>query len=387
MNKYVVIVNIYIKTIMFSVVLVASFIAGVFSACDNHCSGHGTCTTDDVCVCYDNWGVGLAHDSADCSERVCPYELAWVDTPDVNGNFHKYMECAGRGICSRDTGECACFDGYEGKACQRSTCPNDCSGHGTCEYIEDLTYRATWNDYQANGLYYESKTFPYHAWDRKKERTCVCDPQYGDFDCSKKMCPYGNDILDARDDQTLALKKQKQAINFYFPESEASSINGKTFALSFKTKLNETFTTIPIVFDASSNTADFANDIQLALLNLPNRVIDKCTVTVTQVTATSPQPHYKVEIEFTGDNVQGPQHLIMVHTYQCLDGCTPKITGLPVETRRTVGQTISTVTETQAADYNSYECGRRGKCDYSTGLCSCFSGYTGDNCNTLHALF
>jgi hypothetical protein len=60
-------------------------------------SGHGTCLTDDVCKCYDNWGVGLSHDSGDCSERICPYELAWVDNPDRTGKFHKYAECAGRG--------------------------------------------------------------------------------------------------------------------------------------------------------------------------------------------------------------------------------------------------------------------------------------------------
>jgi len=191
---------------MYSVALLVSFVASAYSACDNHCSGHGTCNTDDVCDCYDNWGVGLSHDSGDCSERVCPYELAWVDTPDIDGNFHKYMECSGRGICQRDAGECACFDGYEGKGCQRSTCPNDCSGHGTCEYIEDLEYGNVWSDYSTTGLYESSKTFDYYNWDREKERTCVCDPHYGAADCSKRMCPYGNDILDARDDQSIVLK-------------------------------------------------------------------------------------------------------------------------------------------------------------------------------------
>eukprot|EP01006_Ploeotia_vitrea_P042070 TRINITY_DN66601_c9_g7_i1.p1 TRINITY_DN66601_c9_g7~~TRINITY_DN66601_c9_g7_i1.p1 ORF type:complete len:373 (-),score=5.12 TRINITY_DN66601_c9_g7_i1:154-1272(-) len=369
-----------------SLALFATFISSVYSACDNHCSGHGTCNTDDVCNCYDNWGVGLTRMSGDCSERICPFEIAWVDTPDENGNFHKYLECAGRGICNRDSGECACFEGYEGKGCQRSTCPNDCSGHGTCEYIEDLKYGATWNDYNNVGLHANAKTFAYRDWDRHKERTCVCDPLYGDFDCSKRMCPYGNDVLDARDNQDILLRKQIQTISFSVPSTEVSNLDGKTFALSFKTKLNETFTTIPIVFDSPSSNAaslaDFANDIQLALLMLPNRVIDGVAVTASRTLA---QNIIQVDVTFTGNSVQGPQHLLVVHDYQCGDGCTPKITGIPVETR--VNNVNSNITEMTAADYNSFECGRRGKCDYNTGLCECFSGYTGDNCNTLHALF
>merc|ERR1711988_675910 len=47
------------------------------------------------------------------------------------------------GVCDRKTGECKCFDGYEGRGCRRSTCPDSCSGHGTCEYIEELA-----GDYQ-----------------------------------------------------------------------------------------------------------------------------------------------------------------------------------------------------------------------------------------------
>ena len=45
------------------------------------------------------------------------------------------------------TGVCECFPGYEGKACQRSSCPNTCSGHGRCEYIENLGYAATAFDF------------------------------------------------------------------------------------------------------------------------------------------------------------------------------------------------------------------------------------------------
>ena len=44
-------------------------------------------------------------------------------------------QCANKGTCERKSGQCQCFVGYEGKACGRQSCPSDCSGHGTCEYV------------------------------------------------------------------------------------------------------------------------------------------------------------------------------------------------------------------------------------------------------------
>ena len=58
------------------------------------------------------------------------------------------MECSNKGICDRKAGECECFDGYEGSSCQRASCPNECSGHGTCEHIKTLAA----NDFDNTGL-------------------------------------------------------------------------------------------------------------------------------------------------------------------------------------------------------------------------------------------
>jgi hypothetical protein len=391
------------------IVLFAAVVASASANCDNNCSGHGTCMTDDVCKCYDNWGNGLSHDSGDCSDRICPYELAWVDTPDRNGKHHKYAECAGRGICNRESGECQCFDSYEGKGCQRTTCPNDCSGHGTCEYIEDMSIPDVWAVYTKTESF--AKTFEYNNWDEGKIRGCVCDATYGDVDCSKRMCPYANDVLDVRDDLIRSTRFQKQQLNFQASDfdlgfdgaagsgsslanniNSMAGLNGKTFALTFRSKLNETFTTIPIVFKANA-LPEFLNDIQLALLQLPNGVIDGITVAgkvrqaegLGNVVTEGQNGVVTIEITFTGEGVQGPQYLIMVEDYECGDGCTPKIDGLDLQTR--YGYTYySNNTEQVLADYNSYECGRRGKCDYSSGLCSCFSGYAGCACQVLTTL-
>merc|ERR1712072_734947 len=49
-------------------------------------------------------------------------------------------ECSDQGLCDRATGLCSCFPGYSGSSCQRTVCPDDCSGHGTCRSNRDFAY-------------------------------------------------------------------------------------------------------------------------------------------------------------------------------------------------------------------------------------------------------
>merc|ERR1711898_60093 len=44
------------------------------------------------------------------------------------------------------------------------------------------------------------------------------------------------------------------------------------------------------------------------------------------------------------------------------------------------------VAETTKGTYESFECSNRGACDGSSGLCSCYSGYSGQSCQTQTVL-
>jgi len=249
-------------------------------------------------------------------------------------------------------------------------------------------------------------TFPYYQWDKFKSTACVCDPEWGDFDCSKRMCPYGTDAMDHRNDLTRPSRYQIQSIELFAnsPVSDyttattawgttgtaaskgASSLidtsltaasSPRTFALTFKSKLNETFTTQPIVMVAQhTHFHEFILSVKNALQALPNKVIDKVDV----AGDTNGIDLVHLNITFSGDNVQGPQYLLAVQSASCGAGCTPLVSGLELRNQ------WETILEVQNSDFNSFECGRRGKCDYTSGLCQCFEGYTGIACNTITAL-
>lgn len=219
--------------------------AVVNARCPNACSKHGLCGTNSQCNCYRNW-MG-----SDCSERVCYFAHAFIDTPlgDLNadGNVdmqvvidektksyalegypinygkarevtlhldtdstgaegsqkqgdrwdeaHFYRECANKGICNRKTGQCECFPGYEGEGCQRTSCPGSsagltCSGHGLCR-----------------SAYHDKSRVEYNLWDAWKTMACQCDSGYSGPDCSLRNCPVGPDPVEHNDRVTTSLQK------------------------------------------------------------------------------------------------------------------------------------------------------------------------------------
>lgn len=178
----------------------------------------------------------------------------WVgDFSELGDEGHYYMECANRGICDRKSGECKCFEGYSGAACQVNACPAECNYKGTCETISSLaslqpatlqvtgsanalgadpdlvtlngtapaTLSATGGDTLIiQGTSYTTKTVSgitirlttpvrqsfvygtsisqvmnYQLWDAAQGRSCNCDSRYTGMDCSKKKCHLGDDPL------------------------------------------------------------------------------------------------------------------------------------------------------------------------------------------------
>jgi hypothetical protein len=51
---------------------------------------------------------------------TCPAGPSWGSLATNPTSAHARAECSDAGICDRATGQCKCFAGYEGDACQRS---------------------------------------------------------------------------------------------------------------------------------------------------------------------------------------------------------------------------------------------------------------------------
>jgi hypothetical protein len=149
--------------------------------CENQCSGHGTCEVNGNCKCFKGLDGEAEWTGPDCSSRTCPFDFAWVGASINSNNLHPWAECSNKGICDRSSGECQCFTGYEGAACQRTVCPDNCNDQGTCWPEKLLASKA--------GRVYDA------PWDAMKHVGCLCDAGYRGPACDQQECPSGADPL------------------------------------------------------------------------------------------------------------------------------------------------------------------------------------------------
>jgi hypothetical protein len=151
-------------------------------ACENKCSGHGTCEYNTNCKCFLGLDGEAEWTGADCSLRTCPKGFAWVGEVVNANDLHPWVECSNKGLCDRRTGVCECFEGYDGLACQRNICPENCNYRGACFPQRILADKA--------GRVYDA------PWDAMKTVGCLCDVGYRGSACELQECPSGPDPLD-----------------------------------------------------------------------------------------------------------------------------------------------------------------------------------------------
>ena len=213
-----------------------------------------------------------------------------------------------------------------------------------------------------SGFSDQAKLFEYDLWDKKKSRKCVCEATYGDIDCSKRLCPFGTDVLDTKDDTWWGLDEQKhqeQTILFSSLTGDFEDFADKTFALTFTSQLNETFTTIPIRTSSQTDSSiedsqtDLENDIKLALLRLPNGVIDGVSVKVTyidQITADLVHSNAVIsaKLKFNETNVN------TVELYGVVGAAHPVVGQFVVGTGVAAGSKVAFINETDGVVYTIY---------------------------------
>lgn len=175
---------------------------------------------------------------SDCSLRSCPVGPAWATNA---ADPHDYSECSNQGICNRATGECECFNGFDGAACSRMTCPNDCSGNGRCLPISDVP-----------------TAIPYGAtnWDAGRLFTCLCDAGFRGADCSERYCPTGDDPLTlCTDDSKDSVQEIRFTLGSELLHRGVADTDGTALATSAEERMDLFGATASSGFSAVRKTA------------------------------------------------------------------------------------------------------------------------------------
>jgi hypothetical protein len=312
-------------------------ITGGYAYLDVPCARHGTCEADTSCTCYDGW-TGHA-----CQDRGCPVRAAWFDDPVATDKAHQDAECSNRGLCDRGTGTCTCAVGFTGSACERLACPGSsgsgstattCSGAGTCVSMRVLALERRDETGDLDSVVYGTLPFGGSGgatWDADKVHGCLCsDPEsvFG-FDCSQRSCPTGSPPVVAATGltelQTIVCTPAGGAVaadtvvQLSFRDVETSLLHGASTAAEVEAALEAIGVGAVAVSIADGGTLCDAGD----------------AVTV------------ELQEQF------GSVALLGV-----------------------AGNVVAAVARPQATTLLDLECSARGMCDYDTGLCECFDGYS-----------
>ena len=261
-----------------------------------------------------------------------------------------------------------------------------------CFSVKEIAEQAL-NKVDAGSLYgavsYEgvSTPFDYKLWDGNSRRACVCDAGFSGYDCSLRLCPRGDDPLTtAQYSCGGECKFAQQTVRFDAAgvTSAAATATQVKFALKhthWDGQVYKTEDKIVSLGTAGSSATIITEHVKQSLLNLPNGAVSdivvSCTETISgDACSASTATGLSFDVAITFRTPSGPQHQLSVVFADVTPGSATSYIGY-----------VSVIpASTVVGTRERVECSARGLCDYSSGECSCFAGYTGPSCSVQNAL-
>lgn len=248
--------------------------------------------------------------------------------------------------------------GFEGLACNRMSCPEECNGVGLCNSMRENALAADRGFVpMAGGVTNNRVVYSYsQPWDADMIHGCTCDTGYGSWDCSERKCPVGDDPLTSTATPVNEIQLISCGLN------PASYTTAPIFTLTFGNAVTQPFM-------ANINPAE----LELLLEALPT--VGDVAVTYSSGSSFCATPAQNIiSIEFleqAGPNL--PRIMVLDDKGKYLQTVVDQDV-----TTAAKGEGIGGV-DSNAAEREALPCSGRGKCNERTGVCACFTGFTSSN--------
>jgi hypothetical protein len=207
----------------------------------------------------------------------------------------------------------------------------------------------------------------YGLWDADKQQACVCDAGYSGADCTLRTCPRGDDPLTSGVRYNNGDSANEYDV-FKFDLATTGTLRHQIKYTDAQGREHFGYTDYIDMANAAATDSPLTGASKAGAFTLAFRSIGPLQgATVDFASA----PTMKVTLTNVGGTAQ--DRYIEVTSYNQATGAATALT-VTLSTTTTIGNT------------EAVECSNRGLCDYTSGACSCFSGYSGVACEHQNAL-